>query len=398
MTITTERASNTSTKTSPVSAVPFAGTASERELPTIELTHASLTDVEIAHHAAIQEKEEDSAVVATVVEQIPISVRDIDVEGGYSTRAMGNHSGRGEFVSGTFLKANRHVSLGFSLHKNGNDISSIAAGSLASASPLRVGDKIFSINNKQCSTMSRAAICKFLGGLVGIVTIVAHNEGGSSDIVESMITKSTSRELVGLAVAVSGSRLVVTKVNPGRTFVNSLLNVGDQVLSINDVSCENLPAAAAVDIIKESPKHVTVVAKTLSNTGVVVAQVSTRNTNTASPSSVSPAQARAQQQVNRRRSASNQYGYTDNEIGRCLFIPILIIIFVILATILGTRAAEEEENSYQFGSDTWTQSTVNWNDDNNNNDNVVPESSWNDDNFDGIQVTTPSFSWNDDNA
>lgn len=298
----------------------------------------------------------DSTATTMAVAELVVTASEVhpdqnDIEAGCSS--TGNHQQhhrRAEFVSATFIKRGAADSLGVLLLRNSNDgiISSVAEGSLASASPLRVGDRIFSINNKQCTTdMDGTFIGKYLQSLVGRVTIVAHNqEIGTSNIVESMVTKTNPRDEAGLVLKTERNMnrgLVVSKLNPNKIFADSLLNIGDQVLYINGTDCRHLTLASAVILIQESLKTVTVVARTLNDTGIVVAEVSTRdgdNNTMMSPNAV-VARARVHRQseaATRIRNAHQQepFKMTIRCVKRisCLLAGVAVIALVAVGIVL----------------------------------------------------------------
>ena len=359
MTIT-ELTSETFEDSSAVSAEPITDEESQDDIPTIELPLAASSVGSPSDPIEVTLVRQEELIVgetaATVVaELVTDSIRDLDVEGGYSTRVLVSATGnRAEFVSATFMKASAAVSLGICLHGNDATISSITAGSLASISPVRVGDKIFSINNKQCSKMDSASIGKYLQSLAGRVHIVAHNKGGSPNLVESMVTKSSTQLRTGLVLTTAGNRgLVVSRLHPDKVFVDSLLNIGDEVISINGINCEHLSARAASNIIKETQNITTVVARTLNNTGVVLAEVSARDSNSLGMmvASTSPAQTRAEQQLGQQRTrissheeSSSAMRTTYGGVILCFLVGIIVVVGVVLA-----QSSGQEEDSYYYG-------------------------------------------------
>lgn len=188
---------------------------------------------------------------------------------------------RAEFISATVHKAVHTPLLGMDLacDENGDvAIASIEAGSLMSKTPFHVGDRLLSVNTKRCYVMDAKAVLQFIATLVGNVTIVVHNEGGDPNLVESMITKPSVDHRCGLGLASSGRQhLKVSNIDADGLFFDTLLNVGDPVVSINDEGCEVCDAQDAGDIIARSGLYITIKARTLLETGVVVAAFSCGN-------------------------------------------------------------------------------------------------------------------------
>jgi hypothetical protein len=277
------------------------------------------------------------AAQPVVAEPVSESLRDIDLEEGRSARNAADDdyfssspttSRRAEYVSAAFHRPSSAIPFGLHLNKDDLKIIYIDENSLAGDSPFQVGDKIFSINNKQCGNMTGDAVCQLLRSLFGIVTIIVQNEGGSSDLVESMITKHSQRELSGLSLVSRNNKLMVSSLAMGQKFANSLINVGDQVVSINGISCEHLGPEEAAEIIKKAPKHVTVVARTLGQTGVVVAEESWTHPSAAAV----PAQAGSSQYYDAQdqRDKSRQHTLACASCCICLFI--VIKMFIVIST------------------------------------------------------------------
>lgn len=295
--------------TTTVSAEPLTDDGSDCDLsemndfPTIELS--SRAEVVASAVGIISRSDENDYWHSPMViaEQLPTSMRDADLEG-LSTRFGGYFNLRAEFISATFVKSTADTFLGVKLGK-GDDttIVAIARKGPIHESPLRVGDKLLSVNNKPCNGMTSVEVCKFMKELVGSVTLVAHNEGGASDVVESMMTKNSPDELLGVTLRTDPetTKISISYVCRSRDIVDSLLNIGDEVLSINNVSCEHLSLNEAKSIISAAPKTVSIKAITLRETGVVVAELSTHQLD----EPIDESAANVSSQVNNQRPATS---------------------------------------------------------------------------------------------
>jgi hypothetical protein len=141
------------------------------------------------------------------------------------------NNGRAEFRSVTFVKAQGDTDLGLRVRKTAPDgliqITSLssAAGGVLSASPLAIGDFILSINGKYwCCEMEASEVEGLLRAVTGTVTIVAHNVGGDSTMVETMIEKPRPDSIVGLLVNRNArGSLVVHRVRADGMLGHSLL-------------------------------------------------------------------------------------------------------------------------------------------------------------------------------
>jgi PDZ domain len=150
-------------------------------------------------------------------------------------------------------------------------------GSLLRHCPFQPGDVILSINNKRTQNMDSQEAARMLREATGFITIVCRNPDGDPCMIETMITKANKNQRSGMGLKSSGNRdLRVSSINENGLFAQSLLNIGDRVLSINEFDVTELDARVACDIIREAPDRVTLVARTAHTTGVVVAEVSAR--------------------------------------------------------------------------------------------------------------------------
>jgi len=187
--------------------------------------------------------------------------------------------GRPELISATVIKSSVTEPVGLNLMRDETLVYSISDedGSLLKDSPFRPGDRVLSINGRRTESMDSAEAAVLLREATGFVHIVVHNAGGDPTLVETMITKANKNQRSGMGLKSTGDRdLRVSSINENGLFAQSLLNVGDRILSINDVDVTEVDARVACDIIKNSPDHVTVVARTRHTAGVVVAEVSAR--------------------------------------------------------------------------------------------------------------------------
>lgn len=223
---------------------------------------------------------EDSSTLSNNPEDVPIVsanaepiAMDIDLE---SSDAI--TGGRAEFISVTFVKKTADVRLGIAIseQRDGtNLISKLRSDGPLSFSPLRVGDKVLSINNKSCVDFDRGAATELLRQLVGTITIVVQNIGGDPKLVETMVEKAVVDSVVGIGVRRNArGSLEVVKVSAQGLFAHSLVNVGDRMIAINSIGCGSLDPITALDIIRSAPRYVTLLTETQHQTAFVLAAAS----------------------------------------------------------------------------------------------------------------------------
>lgn len=182
---------------------------------------------------------------------------------------------RGEFLSATVVKPSKETRLGIQLCQDtAGDvrISFLRETGVLFQSPLRVGDKIVSINGKSCFDMDHNISLDILKEAVGFVTIIVHNVGGDPKLVETMVEKISPRSPVGLGIRRNAhASLEISKIAFNSIFTHSLMNIGDRLLAINGIGCERMDPRAAIELIRSSPQYVTMVTETQQTTGVVLA-------------------------------------------------------------------------------------------------------------------------------
>ena len=212
--------------------------------------------------------------------------------GGRSSGILRSATGqyaRPELISATVIKNSPMEQIGISLLRDETAVYSISREeeSLLKDCPFQAGDKILSINNKRTEHMDSAEAARVLREVTGFITIVVHNPPGDPCLIETMITKANKNQRSGMGLKSTGERdLRVSSINENGLFAQSLLNVGDRILSINNCDVTEVDARVACDIIKNAPNHVTVVARSRHTHGVVVAEVSSRGLNNASSDNV----------------------------------------------------------------------------------------------------------------
>jgi len=207
---------------------------------------------------------------------------EIAVQPEYTAASTTNTSdslNRPEFVSVTFYSqsSNSTERLGFQLYKDYNAGGDIrikrSSQSDCPRLPFQNGDRVLSINQKSCHGLSESAARALIDNNHNqSVTIICHNQGGKANLVETMLEKRTADETVGISFKSrqNGSGVEISTINPRRPLVSSLLNVGDRILAINGVDCNEIGPQVAVDIIRGSNKYVTFLSETLHSTAVVV--------------------------------------------------------------------------------------------------------------------------------
>lgn len=209
---------------------------------------------------------------------------------------------RAEFISATVVKESEDTPLGIELISENKGhaviISAIHEKGIMANTPFKKGDRLLSVNTKRCYIMDAKAVLEFMAGLEGKITLVIHNAGGDPNLVESMITRTRPDAPCGLGMVSSGRHhLRISNIHSDGFFYESLLNVGDPIVSINGEPCEYCDAHDAGDIIARSGKFITVKSRTLMETGVVVAAFSTANsTGSTIPHEIVNALARARKE------------------------------------------------------------------------------------------------------
>lgn len=184
---------------------------------------------------------------------------------------------RAEFLSASVVKETADTRLGVQLSQDDNGeirISKLPEDGILKDSPLRVGDRVVSINSKSCHDIDRDTAIGMLQQTVGYATIVVHNAGGAANLVETMVMKPTEDAKVGIFLRTNArGSLEVASVSSEGLFARSLLNGGDRVLSINGVPCERLEPETAIGLIR-SAKSVVFLTETQHSTGLVLSACS----------------------------------------------------------------------------------------------------------------------------
>lgn len=220
--------------------------------------------------------ESEKEIVALPIEEDP------QVSDTQSTRS--SETLRAEFISATVIKETEDTPIGMGLVSEDGEvlISSIQPETLIAKTPFRVGDRLLSVNNKRCYILDSQEVDEYIANLVGNVTLVVHNGGGDPNMVESMVFRPRNRQC-GLGLKSSGRRrLRISSIDEKGLFVDSLLTVGDPILSINGENCQTCDAHRAKEIMDQAPgdqeySYITVKARTLLETGIVVAAFSCTN-------------------------------------------------------------------------------------------------------------------------
>lgn len=221
------------------------------------------TNIPVAQADGVSENIDHTSAVLEVTAQ-PI----LDVESVAQTAAspiISRHS-RAQYLSATFIKQNSSTKIGVGLRQDPDGalcISFIRDGSLLSLSPLRVGDKLLSVNGKSVATMDKAQAVGMISKSTGYITLVAYNPTGNPNYAETMVEKPSRESPVGLGLqrANQGS-LKVSSITLNGLFSHSILNIDDRVLAINEMDCQNLEPRAAIEIVRGLERQVTLLTVT----------------------------------------------------------------------------------------------------------------------------------------
>ena len=236
-----------------------------------------MVDVEAAMTSATAEVVPESTVfhgvaegtidhTTSMLEVTAQAVVDLEAGGSTTHTSVTQTETRPQYLSATIIKATPEFKIGLGLrqYQDGSlRITFIRDASALSSSPLKVGDRILSINGKSCSAMTKLTAIRLLSSTSGYVTLVAFNPDGNPNHVETMVEKPSQDHPVGLGLGRSNQgSLQVSSVTLDGLFSHSILNVGDRVLAINQQGCDRLEPRAAIDLIRSMDGHVTLLTVT----------------------------------------------------------------------------------------------------------------------------------------
>mmetsp|Transcript_102773 Transcript_102773/g.154076 ORF Transcript_102773/g.154076 Transcript_102773/m.154076 type:complete len:547 (-) Transcript_102773:289-1929(-) len=177
------------------------------------------------------------------------------------------------FVSVTALKPTKDAKLGLALRNGENGdllIARLPRGGLLADFPLTNGMRLHSINHRPCIDWEASRALKLLRETDGVIHLVAQNLKGDAGLVMASAQKSATSIGVSFRGS-SGRRLKLCDIRADGLFAHSVLNVGDTVLAINRISCEQRRPKEAVDIVKQARDTVTILARSRSANVVVIA-------------------------------------------------------------------------------------------------------------------------------
>jgi hypothetical protein len=168
------------------------------------------------------------------------------------------------------------------------------------------------------------------------ITLRWHNMGGNPRRVASTIQKSNPTQPVGLSLAQnSGGSVTISRIVPHGPLSDSLLNVTDRIVSINEhiVSTSDTPSEV-VAWMAAAPVWITIVAVSTTATGVVIATGAGHN---ALPmATAAPAASENRQSERERRQ----------KIFTCILVGILCFVVLIVGAIVGTSRTTDDDDYY----------------------------------------------------
>ena len=193
---------------------------------------------------------------------------------------------RPQYLSACFVREHQGIPWGFAFRRQRRALflSRVSPTGLLGDSPILVGDKVLSINGMDCTDPEAIRRIKpYMQTFQGLVSLVVQVPEGDSSMVGTMITKPDRDTMVGIGMRTTErGNVKISFIEPQGILANSLLNVGDKILWVNDLdfseswrtansAAGGLTSKEASAEIKEAPKTVTIIAKTRTDTGVVVA-------------------------------------------------------------------------------------------------------------------------------
>jgi len=179
---------------------------------------------------------------------------------------------RPEFIYAKVIKPRPDAKVGlfFKTREGATYISRIVENSLFSRTDLQPGDRVISINNKDCLKFKAKRVIELIQKSVDTVSICVRNKQGDPHIVSNTVQKVSADSKIGVALKSKRGALFVSRVLNERPFAHTLLMPGHRCLMINNISCENMSSHEAVNVIANSPDCVTIVSRPRDNFAMVL--------------------------------------------------------------------------------------------------------------------------------
>ncbi|CAB9515869.1 expressed unknown protein [Seminavis robusta] len=187
-----------------------------------------------------------------------------------------------QFISARVIRKNPTDDLGFKIRMEEEEnifgVTAIKKDGLLANSPILEGDKLISINSQACLGMKLPGIMRLLETATDHVTITCQNPRGDGSLVECYVMRPTPSTKLGIDLTNqpthrrarrTRTRPVINSVDSEGIMVDSLLNPGDRILSVNGQSVSDTRAVAEV-LSKTTSPHVTVLARTKEQTAAIV--------------------------------------------------------------------------------------------------------------------------------
>ncbi|CAB9507979.1 expressed unknown protein [Seminavis robusta] len=214
---------------------------------------------------------------ATPVVATPVVALDFDDED--FPRPQSELDERAAYISVTAFDCNcdkkRPVGIKVRSVKGKLLIVDIRKNSVFAQSPIRVGDQIAGINGRSCDPIiDGGQATRILDYVKGTVSIVVHTEG-KVGLIECMLIKPRPGCETGLKLRYIQRKLQILRLDPAGPWTFSILNEGNHILAINGMPCSQLDGAAAEALIATSETHVTILAKSVQETNLVIEEYMT---------------------------------------------------------------------------------------------------------------------------
>lgn len=265
---------NTSTMTAANSIHEESSCREEAVINTESTAHAVLVSTDDAINDAL------SASVVAIAgddenDDIPLAIMELlPTEGSDSDECAERQAG---IICVTVLKSKRRDVAGISLENtdDGLRISSIGTESIFHDTPIEVGDFLLSVNHLSCEQQNVAGAHRLIRQSRRTVTLVVHRHGGNPYLMSSTVMKPEPTTKVGIGIQIYNGALRVSSLDPHGLFSGGILNVGDKVVSICNVSCACMDSTSAIELIRQGESVITIVTWTEEEAGVVVAETKT---------------------------------------------------------------------------------------------------------------------------